>query len=158
MTSLAFYLTLLIGLQGQPGGLGKVVFPTSGPADAQRHFERGVLLLHGFEYRQARAQFVAAREAAPTFAMAYWGEAMTYNEPIWFAQNRQLARAALQRLPARPSTAREQAYLAAVETLYGEGSKEHRDFEYAAAMRRLHEAHPWLCWEPPTAAATTGRT
>ncbi len=142
MTSLAFYLTLLFGLQGQSGELGKVVFPTSGPADAQRHFERGVLLLHGFDYRQARAQFVAAREAAPTFAMAYWGEAMTYNEPIWFAQDRQSARAALQRLPARPSTAREQAYLAAVETLYGEGSKEHRDFEYAAAMRRLREAYP----------------
>ncbi len=142
MTVLAFYLTLILGLQGQPGELGRVVFPTSGPAEAQRHFERGVLLLHGFDYRQARAHFVAAREAAPTFAMAYWGEAMTYNEPIWFAQDRGLARAALQRLQATPPTSRERAYLAAVQTLYGEGSKEHRDFEYATAMRRLHEAYP----------------
>lgn len=142
MTLLAFYLTLMFGLQGQPGGLGTIDFPTSGPAEAQRHFERGVLFLHAFDYRQARAQFVAAREVAPTFAMAYWGEAMTYNEPVWFAQDRDQARAALQRLPARPSTPRERAYLAAVETLYGEGSKEHRDFEYATAMRRLSEAYP----------------
>jgi hypothetical protein len=33
-------------------------------------------------------------------------------------------------------------YLDAVETLYGDGEKEARDREYAAAMRRLHERFP----------------
>lgn len=142
MTSLALYLALMFSLQPQPAGLGRIAFPTSGPADAQKHFVRGVLFLHSFEYREAREEFLSAQKMAPAFAMAYWGEAMTYNEPVWFAQDLKSARAALKRLPANAPTERERAYLAAVEILYGEGTKEHRDFEYATAMRRLHEKYP----------------
>ena len=136
-------LALTVSLEAQPAaGLGRIVFPTSGPAEAQKHFIRGVLLLHSFEYRKAREEFLSAQKVAPAFAMAYWGEAMTYNEPVWFAQDLSAARAALKRLPANAPTERERAYLAAVEILYGEGSKESRDFAYATAMRRLHEKYP----------------
>ena len=142
MALFALYLALMFGLQGQSAGLGRIVFPTSGPAEAQKHFDRGVLFLHSFEYREAREQFLAAQKMAPSFAMAYWGEAMTYNEPIWFAQDLNSARSALKRLPAEAPTERERAYLAAVEVLYGDGKKEDRDFEYATAMRRLQEKYP----------------
>src|SRR5712692_5004514 len=142
MTLFALYLALMFSLQPQPGGLGRIAFPTSGPAEAQKHFVRGVLFLHSFEYRAAREEFLSSQKLAPAFAMAYWGEAMTYNEPVWFAQDLNSARAALKRLPANAPTERERAYLAAVEILYGEGTKEHRDFEYATAMRRLHEKYP----------------
>jgi tetratricopeptide (TPR) repeat protein len=142
MALFALYLALMFSLQAQPGGLGRIDFPTSGPLDAQKLFERGVLLLHSFEYRDAREAFLAAQNAAPGFAMAYWGEAMTYNEPIWFAQDADSARAALKRIPAKAPTEREQAYLAAVAVLYGSGKKEDRDFEYATVMRRLHEKYP----------------
>src|SRR5262249_9542147 len=80
------------------------------------------------------------------FAMAYWGEAMTYNHPLWMEQNRDAARKALERLAptaaarrAKAPTEREKMYLDAGETLYGEGEKEARDRDYAAARRRLHE-------------------
>ncbi|MGH9309833.1 MAG: hypothetical protein ACRD1U_10690, partial [Vicinamibacterales bacterium] len=142
MALFALCAPLMLGLQAQAGELGRIDFPTSGPAGAQKHFERGVLFLHSFEYREARAQFLAAQKLAPSFAMAYWGEAMTYNEPVWFAQDRDAARAALKRLPVTAPTERERAYLRAVEILYGEGTKEDRDFEYATAMRRLHERYP----------------
>jgi tetratricopeptide (TPR) repeat protein len=136
-------LVLAVSLQAQPAaGLGRIVFPTSGPAEAQKHFIRGVLLLHSFEYRTAREEFLSAQKLAPAFAMAYWGEAMTYNEPVWFAQDLDSARAVLKRLPADAPTERERAYLAAVEILYGEGTKQSRDFAYATAMRRLHEKYP----------------
>jgi tetratricopeptide (TPR) repeat protein len=138
----AFCVASIFSLQAQPGGLGRIAFPTSGPAEARAHFERGVLFLHSFEYRQAREQFLTAQKMAPAFAMAYWGEAMTYNEPVWFAQDRDAGRSALKRLPVKAPTERERAYLHAVEVLYGEGTKEERDFAYSAAMRRLQENYP----------------
>jgi tetratricopeptide (TPR) repeat protein len=138
----ALWMASIVSLQAEPGGLGRIAFPTSGPPEARKHFDRGVLFLHSFEYREARAQFLAAQKSAPSFAMAYWGEAMTYNEPVWFAQDRDAGRSALKRLPAKAPTEREKAYLHAVEVLYGDGTKEDRDFEYSAAMRRLHEKYP----------------
>ena len=44
--------------------------------------------------------FVEAQKAEPGFAMAYWGEAMTYNHPLWPQTAPDLARAALSRLGA----------------------------------------------------------
>jgi tetratricopeptide (TPR) repeat protein len=142
MTLVAVLVALVAGFQAPAGELGRISFPTSGPPEAQKHFERGVLWLHSFEYRKAREQFRAAQEVAPSFAMAYWGEAMTHNEPVWFAQDADAARAVLARLPGDAPTERERAYLEAVRILYGEGTKEDRDVAYAAAMRRLHERYP----------------
>jgi tetratricopeptide (TPR) repeat protein len=128
------------------GSLGEIHFPTSGAAAAQPDFERGVLLLHSFEYDDAAAAFREAERRDPGFAMAYWGEAMTYNHPLWHEQDRAAALAALARLGPTPEArlakapaAREKAWLAAVETLYGEGDKAARDRRYAAAMERLAE-------------------
>jgi tetratricopeptide (TPR) repeat protein len=129
--------------------LGKIDFPTSGAAAAQPEFERGVLLLHSFEYDDAAAAFREAERLDPGFAMAYWGEAMTYNHPLWHQQDRQAARAALERLAptaderlAKAPTAREKAYLSAVEVLYGEGDKATLDGLYATAMERLAASTP----------------
>ena len=122
---------------------GTVSFPTSTKnAAAQAEFERGLAALHSFWYEEAAKAFQRAQQLDPQFAMAYWGEAMTYNEPVWFAQDLDSGRAALKRLPVKAPTAREQAYVHAVEVLYGSGTKEDRDFEYATAMRRLYENHP----------------
>ena len=124
--------------------LGKINFPTSGPAAAQDHFVRGVLYLHSFEYRSARDEFRTAQELAPGFAMAYWGEAMTRNHPVWNERARGEARAALVRLARTPEerlalapTERERMYLQAVETLYADGPKAQRDTAYMYAMRDL---------------------
>jgi tetratricopeptide (TPR) repeat protein len=133
------------GTPGAPGSssLGEIHFPTSGAPAAQPDFERGVLLLHSFEYDDAAAAFREAERRDPDFAMAYWGEAMTYNHPLWRQQDRAAARAALERLAPSPDarrakapTAREKGWLAAVETLYGEGDKASRDALYAGAMER----------------------
>src|SRR5262249_48994728 len=102
------------------------------------------LLLHSFEYEDAREQFLAAEKAEPGFAMAYWGEAMTFNHPIWMEQDAEAARRALARLAPTPTeragkaaTAREKDYLHPVEVLYGEGDKNARDAAYAEEMERL---------------------
>ncbi|MGH9418630.1 MAG: hypothetical protein ACRD3J_01550, partial [Thermoanaerobaculia bacterium] len=61
---------------GQTGHLGTISFPTSGEPAARPHFIRGVLFLHSFEYDSAAAEFRNAEQIDPSFAMAYWGEAM----------------------------------------------------------------------------------
>jgi tetratricopeptide (TPR) repeat protein len=129
--------------------LGDVQFSNSGNAAAQPHFVRGLLLLHSFEYPPAAAAFRRAQEADPSFAMAFWGEAMTANHPIWGEQQLENARAILGRLGsnaqarrAKAPTEREKAYLHAVEVLYGEGTKKERDAAYSEAMRQIAEKFP----------------
>ena len=129
--------------------LGTISFPTSGSPTAQAEFLQGALYLHSFEYESAARAFRRAQAAEPGFAMAYWGEAMTYTHPVWNEQNRAAARAALERLAptpearrARAPSPREQQYLGAVEALYGEGSKPGRDTLYADAMEKVARDYP----------------
>lgn len=132
-------------------GLGTATFPTSAKSDAaQTAFMRGLLLLHLFEYPSAAKAFAQAEQLQPDFAMAYWGEAMTYNHGIWNQLDAGAGRAALAKLGVTPAaratkapTAREKAYLAAVEILYsGKETKKERDAHYCEAMQKLAAAYP----------------
>lgn len=149
--------TLLVGLafpaplaQGQ-GRLGEISFPTSGSAAAHHLFIEGVLYLHSFEYDSAAGRFRQAQRVDPGFALAYWGEAMTFNHPVWFQQDSAAARAVLRRLGpspetrrARAPTEREKRWLDAVEVLYAShgGNKERRDSAYAEVMARFARDYP----------------
>ena len=53
-----------------PRILGVLDFPNSGSAAAQAAFEQGVLLLHSFEFDDARAAFIEAQVIDSGFAMA----------------------------------------------------------------------------------------
>ena len=126
-----------------------MTFPTSGPADAQRDFLRGVGWLHSFGYEDAIEAFQAAQKKAPRFAMAYWGEAMAYSQPLWFGEEPDQGRAALGRLAAtreaRLATAptdRERGFLRAVEALWGEGDRPARAAAFARAMGELAASYP----------------
>lgn len=136
-------------VEGQRSDLGRISFENSGAVEAQGPFIDGVLLLHSFEYEDAAEAFRRAQQIDPGFALAYWGEAMTYNHPIWMQQDRDAALEALGRLGATPAdrrakaaTEREKRYMDALEVLYGDGAKQSRDDLYVEEMRRLHEAYP----------------
>src|SRR5215207_1642335 len=108
--------------------LGVIDFPTSGSTAAQPLFIKGVLLMHSFEYDDAREAFVEAQKADPAFAMAYWGEAMTFNHPVWQRTSPDLAKSALAKLAPTPDarrakapTEKEKDWMSAVERLYGSG-------------------------------------
>ena len=130
-------------------GLGATHFPNSGAPRAQPDFLSGLLLLHSFEYQAARSAFQAAERSDPSFAMAYWGEALTYNQTLWAEQDLDAARAALAKLAATPAqraakagTARERGYLASIEQLYGNGDKTQRDAKFSAALGALVRQYP----------------
>ncbi len=129
--------------------LGRIDFPNTGPASAQEPFIRAVLLLHSFEYQDAAEAFREAQGLAPDFALAYWGEALTYCHPIWQEENRDAALAALARLAPTPAERaakagdeREHGLLAAVEVLFGEGTRAERARLYCDAMAALHARYP----------------
>jgi tetratricopeptide (TPR) repeat protein len=128
---------------------GHVAFLNSGAPAAQRDFLDGLALLHDFEYDAARSAFQRAEAIDPSFVMAYWGEAMTFNAPVWQLRYADKARLALAKLAPTPEarskmakTPREAAYLSAVETLFATGEKHERDLAYADAMLALHTRFP----------------
>src|SRR5918996_6502045 len=100
--------------------LAALVLPMQSGNQAEARFLRGIAWLHSFEYEEAIEEFRAAQQIDPAFAMAYWGEAMCYSQPLWGREDVAAARQTLARLGASPAaraakakTPREQAYLAA---------------------------------------------
>jgi hypothetical protein len=64
-------------------GLGSVEFKNSGNAASQPASQRGVALLHSFEYDDATEAFREAQKADASLAPAYWLEALTYSHVLW---------------------------------------------------------------------------
>ena len=137
------FVVCVICVSAQQSQLGRVEFPTSGSAKAQAHFLRGLAALHSFWYEEALDAFRESTKVDPDFAMGYWGEAMTYNHPLWSEQDIAAARQVLAKIKETPKlTDRERAYLGAVRALYGEGDKQTRDAAYSAAMEKIYRAYP----------------
>ena len=129
--------------------LSPVRFPNSGSPAAQPAFLRGVTALHNFQYEDAVEAFREAQTIDRDFAMAYWGEAMAYNQTLWLNQDADKGREILHRLAPTPEaraakakTDGEKAYLRAVEILFGSGERADRDRAYAAEMTGLARSYP----------------
>jgi tetratricopeptide (TPR) repeat protein len=131
-----------------PGELGTISFPTSAKGAAQTAFLTGVKALHNFEFDTAAEAFREAQKADPGFALAYWGEAMSFNHPLWAQQDISSARKVLERLAptaaaraAKAPAGKERSLVEAVDVLYGAGDKYARDVAYSGAMKRLYQQY-----------------
>jgi tetratricopeptide (TPR) repeat protein len=129
--------------------LGELTFEVTGSEDAKAAFKKGHLLLHSFEYPDAAEAFREAQKIDPEFAMAYWGEAMTYNHSIWQEQDFEKGTATLLKLGNTPEerlvkakTDLEKEFIKSIEVLYGAGTKATRDRAYADYMGGLYERYP----------------
>jgi tetratricopeptide (TPR) repeat protein len=129
---------------------GSIAFPTSGAPAAQEAFLTGVKALHSFQFDEAAVAFQQAEKADASFAMAYWGEAMSHNHPLWAQQDVAKAKAALEKLApthearlAKATLPKEKAFLEAQNILYfGVGDKLARDIAYSTAMQKMYEQWP----------------
>ena len=88
-------------------------------------------------------------EGRSGFAMAYWGEALTFAQLLWGLDYADSARSALARLGAtrearlaRATTERERRYGAAIEPLFDTSDQKTRVNGYVAGLRSLTAAHP----------------
>jgi tetratricopeptide (TPR) repeat protein len=134
---------------GKTAVVGTIVFPNAGKPAAQQSFLLGIALLHNFDYADAAKAFRDAQSADPGFALAYWGEALTYSHVVWREEDLAASRAALKRLAstadqrlAKAKTARERGFGGAVEAFYKEGTLAQRVAAYANAMRRHAQGDP----------------
>jgi tetratricopeptide (TPR) repeat protein len=135
--------------------LGAVNFANSGSAAAQPSFQRGVALLHSFEYADAAEAFREAQQADPALALAYWLEAFTYSHVVWGEEDLPAARAVLARMGSNPEarlarakTPHERAFGAAIEAFFAEAPLPARTRALADSMAQIaarapadHEAH-----------------
>jgi hypothetical protein len=120
-----------------------------GADEARASLQRGITALHSFEYEDAGDAFGEARRLDAGLVMAYWGEAMTYHQTLWRNENVEAGREALARLGptaaarlARTSDPKEQGYLTAIESLFGQGDATRRRRRYADDMGRLYGRYP----------------
>ncbi len=124
-----------------PLRLGSVEFPTSGAPAAQPHFNYGVAALHSFWYEEAVEAFGRAAAIDPSFAMAYWGEAMCYHRSYRPGSDYAAGRDALAKINRVDHlTERERAYIEAARTLFGT-SGDPRTREHARAMERVYRKY-----------------
>jgi len=129
--------------------LGTISFPTSAKPAAQAPFLTGTKALYNFEFDLAADAFRESQKADPAFALAYWGEAMSYNHPLWAEQDQAAARRVLERLAptaagraAKAPAGKERDLVEAADVLFGAGDKLTRDIGYAGAMGRMHARYP----------------
>ncbi|MCA1561721.1 MAG: hypothetical protein LC753_14350 [Acidobacteria bacterium] len=131
--------------------LGTVAFATSCSAAAQPQFNRGVALLHSFEFLRAIDGFGATLKADPSCAMAEWGIALSrWSNPFAVGRRQagplQQGRDAVER--ARTiglKTDRERAYVDAVSRLYADfetTDQTARLLAYRDGMSKVAAAYP----------------
>ena len=143
-------VALAVTLSGQErAAVGRVSFQNSGAPAAQADFLRGVAWLHSFGYEDAIDAFRAAQKADPNFALAYWGEAMSFSQPLWQFEEVEKGRAVLAKLGSTPEariakakTPREQGFMRAVEALFGPGAKPARATAHAQTMAKVAADNP----------------
>jgi len=129
--------------------VGSVHFLTSCDRSMWTSFNRAVALLHSFQYEQARFAFMDVSIHDPGCAMAQWGIAMSHFHGLWDNGDMAAGRKALQKAGelanrVRSTTAREKAYIAALEEIYVEDGKD--KYAHAQAfeqkMGELQAAYP----------------
>jgi len=129
--------------------LGSISIDITGNEKAKEHFEEGLLLMHSFEYADAAEAFREAQEDDPNCMMAYWGEAMTHNHPLWRQLNNVKGKEVLQEVGAttedrlaRVPTEFEKELFMGAEILFGEGDKPEKDTKYRDHMKKLFDKYP----------------
>ena len=115
---------------------------------ARAGFNEGLLLLHSFEYDDAREAFQKAYAQDSTEVMVLWGETMTHYKALWKLQDVEAGRAVIAKLGpteeermANIDDPLEKDFWQAIEILYGEGDFLERNQAYAQHMASLYEKY-----------------
>ena len=149
LPAIIFFLSCSTAKKESKDSLGEIDFTATGKSEAQPTFKKGMLLLYSFEYVDAAEEFRKAINMDKDFTMAYWGEAMTQNHPLWRYQDYEKATAILNQLAPTPEervskakTETEKDLIKGINILYGTGDKLERDSLFAVFMGTLHKKYP----------------
>jgi hypothetical protein len=134
------------------GAAQAITFPNSGNPEAQSSFQGGVRALHSFWYDEAREKFLDAQRLDPAFGLAYWGEAMSYDNALLSEpgyENEDLGASVLERIEALDAAGRlkfdlrERGFIDAIHVRFSPSlDRDTRRLEYANAMQALVQEFP----------------
>jgi hypothetical protein len=129
--------------------LGKVDFPTSCSAKVQPLLEKGLALLHSFQYEEGQRTFAEAKASDPKCALAHWGTAMSLYHQLWdFPNGKKLSEGhaeIAQAAKLHPNAAKEKGFITAAAAFFQKDPKlshENRTKAYSAALGKLHAEMP----------------
>ncbi|MGZ8425616.1 MAG: hypothetical protein ACXWYD_11760 [Candidatus Binatia bacterium] len=147
--SLILFTSIVIAQEKATEKLGRVQFPVSCTAAAQKQFDQALGALHSFWYEEALRMFTAVTETDPGCAMGYWGIAMSIYYPLWVPPSQPTLQKGMSAIEKAKSigakTDREGAYIAAIEAFYKDSDKlDHRTrtVAYEKALERIHLQYP----------------
>ena len=147
--SLILFTSIVIAQEKATEKLGRVQFPVSCTAAAQKQFDQALGALHSFWYEEALRMFTAVTETDPGCAMGYWGIAMSIYYPLWVPPSQPTLQKGMNAIEKAKSigakTDREGAYIAAIEAFYKDSDKlDHRTrtVAYEKALERIHLQYP----------------
>src|SRR5260370_13359211 len=132
-----------------PDQLGKVNFPTSCTPDVQPTIEKGVALLHSFQYKESEQTFSDAATKEPKCAIAHWGKAMARFHQLWDFPNDKTLKESRKDIETaqklHSANSREQGFLDAAAAFFQKKSKmTHADRikGYSTVLERLFPENP----------------
>jgi tetratricopeptide (TPR) repeat protein len=135
--------------QEQASSIGRAALEISCRQEAKAPFAEGVAHLHSFAFPLARRAFQKASQLDPSCAMAYWGEALSYYDPLFQPPTDEDVTVALRAIEqARASatqTDRERGYVDSVRALFldfPKPSRLERDVAYSEALAVLAQKYP----------------
>lgn len=111
--------------------------------------QKGVALLHSFQYQQSEQAFLDAAQQDPHCAIAYWGKAMALYHQLWDFPAQHTLREGREDLEQaekiQGTTEREGEYISAAAAFYqddSESSHEARAQAYSVAMEKVYRDNP----------------
>lgn len=124
--------------------LGQVDFATSSKnPKAQATFNTGMKLYYSYEFPEAIYAFREAQTLEPSFAMAYWGEAMSNYMLVWYSKNVEKARSALEKMKKNVDISalsmREQSLIDAAVTLSGKKGQNKAPYENGSSVKLFNK-------------------
>ena len=131
-----------------PDQLGNVHFPASCAAEVQTAIDKGMALLHSFQYQESEQTFTDAATRDPRCAMAHWGMAMALYHQLWdFPDEKTLKHGHAEIEKARklhPASSFEKGLIDAAAAFYQKKKITHaaRVQAYSAALERLSAQSP----------------
>lgn len=135
----------LKSLQGGQFKLGTVDFPASTHScGAEQHFLQGLRYLHNFMYPLALREFTISKKMDPSFALSYWGIAMSYFNPLWSYIDKAKGQQILYELEdvKNPEmTDLEKGLIQAINLIYQSGNQLENEKKYLNAMKKLYERY-----------------
>src|SRR6267378_3406057 len=132
-----------------PDQLGNVNFPTSCTSAVQPAIEKGVALLHSFQYTESEKTFAEATTREPKCAIGHWGKAMALFHQLWdFPDDKTLKEGRKDIEKAQKihsANPREQSLIDSAAAFYQKKSRmthAERTQAYSSALEKFHAQSP----------------